>query len=188
MTSLPGIEKQYKSCDTANHERLYPVEFLNKLTPSGFPTHIINLKVGSSIMPLWNLDPQNGHCNGTRYIGNQLHQHITEAKIATGSSAGRTIFIPRITHVTQENEYPFEMRRKQYPIKPAFAVIVNKSQGQTFERIEVYLPNNFFFHAQLYVAMSRIGSKSNLKMMVPISNYDGTEETYIDNCVYQEIL
>ena len=25
-------------------------------------------------------------------------------------NAGRTIFIPRITHVTQENEYPFEMQ------------------------------------------------------------------------------
>ena len=36
MTSLPGIEKQYKCCDTVNNERLYPVEFLNKLTPSGF--------------------------------------------------------------------------------------------------------------------------------------------------------
>ena len=38
MTSLPEIEKQYKSCDTVNNERLYPVEFLNKLTPSGFQT------------------------------------------------------------------------------------------------------------------------------------------------------
>ena len=110
---------------------------------------------------------------------NQLHQHIIEAEIATGSSAGRTIFIPRITHITQENEYPFEMRGKKFPIKPAFAVTANKSQGQTFERIGVYLPNNFFSHRQRYMAMSRIGSKSNLKIMAPISNYDGTEETLL---------
>ena len=145
-----------------NNERLNTVEFLNK---SGFPTHIINIKVGCLIRLLRNLDPQNGHCNGTRYIVTQLHQHITEAKIATGSNAGRTIFIPRIAHITQENEYLFEMRRKQFPIKPAFAVTANKSQGQTFDRIEVYLPNNFFSHGQLYVAMSRIGSKNNLKIM-----------------------
>ena len=109
MTSFPGIEKKYKSCDTVNNERLYPVEFLNKLTPSGFPTHIINVEVGSPIMLLWNLDPQYEHCNGTRYI------------VVSGSNVGRTISIPRITHVTQENEYQFEMRRKQFPIKPAFA-------------------------------------------------------------------
>ena len=188
MTSFRGIEKKYKSCDTVNDERLYPVEFLNKLTPSGFPKHIINIKVGSPIIIIWNIDPQNGHCNGTRYIVNPLHQHIIEAKIATGSKAGRTIFIPKITHATQENEYPFEMRRKQFPIEPAFAVTANKSQGQTFDRIGVYLPNNFFSHGQLYVAISRIGSKDNLKIMAPISNYNETEETFIDNCVYQEIL
>ena len=130
-------------------------------------------------MLLQNLDPQNEHCNGTRYIVKQLHQHIIKAKFTMGTSAGRTIFIPRITHVTQENEYPFERRRKQFPIKPAFAVTANKSQGQTFERIGVYLPNNFFSH-RLYVAMFRIGSKNNLKIMAPISNYDDTEETFID--------
>ena len=60
-----------------------------------------------------------------------------------GSKVGRTIFISRITHVTQVNEYSFEIRRKQFPIKPAFAVTTYKSQGQTFSKIGVYLPNNF---------------------------------------------
>ena len=170
------------------NKRLYAVEFLNKLIPSGFLTHTINIKFGSPIMLLRNLDPQNGHCNGTRYIVIQLHQHIIEAEIAMGSNAGRTVFIPRITYVTQENEYPFEMRRKQFPIKPAFTVTANKSQGQIFEKIGVYLPNNFFSHRQLYVAMSRIGLKNNLKIMAPISNCNDTEKTFIDNCVYQEVL
>ena len=56
MTSFPGIKKEYKSCTTVNNERLYPVEFLNKLTPSGFQTHIINIKVGSPIVLLRNLN------------------------------------------------------------------------------------------------------------------------------------
>ena len=35
ITSLPGIQKKkYKSCDSVNNEKLYPVEFLNKLTSS----------------------------------------------------------------------------------------------------------------------------------------------------------
>ena len=128
--------------------------------------------------------PTDGHCNGTRYIVNQLHQHIIEAKITMGGNAGRTIFIPRIIHIMQENEHPFKMRRKQFPINPAFAVTANKSQGQTFDRIGVYLPSNFLSHGQLYIAMSRIGAKDNLKIMAPISNYNDIEETFID----QEIL
>ena len=136
MTSFPGIEKKYKSCDTVNNERLYPVEFLNKFTPSGFPTHIINIKVVSPIILLWNIDPQNGHCNGNRYIVNQLHQHIIEAKIATGSNAGSTIFIPRVTHITQENQYPFKIRRKQFPIKPAFSVTANKARDKHLIELE----------------------------------------------------
>ena len=55
-----------------------------------------------------------------------------------GSKVGRTIFIPRITHITQEDEYPLQMRRKQFSIIPAFAVTANKSQGQTFDKIGVY--------------------------------------------------
>ena len=55
------VPKKYKSCNTVNNERHYPVEFINKLTPSGFSAHIIRIKVGRPIMLLRNLDPQNGH-------------------------------------------------------------------------------------------------------------------------------
>ena len=126
MARFPGNAKKYKSCNTVNNKILYPVEFIKKLTISGFPTHITVIKGGRPIMLLLNLDPQNGHCNGKRHIVTQLHIYIIEAQIATSNNmAGRTVFIQRITHVTQENEYPFEMRRKQFPIKSAFAVTTN---------------------------------------------------------------
>ena len=88
-------------------------------------------------MLLRNLDPQNGHCNGTRYIVNQLHQHIIEADITTSSNAGRTIFIPRITHVIKENEYPFKMRRKQFPIQPALLSQLTKVRGNILQNWSV---------------------------------------------------
>ena len=103
-----------------------------------------------------------------------------------GNEAERTIFIPRITYVTQENEYPLDMRRKQFPIKSAFAVTANKSQGERFSKIVMYLPNNFFFHGQLYVVMSIVGTKDNIKIIAPISNDTDIKGIFIDNCVYQD--
>lgn len=43
---------------------------------------------------------------------------------------------------------------------------INKSQVQSFDSIELYLPTPIFSHGQLYVAVSRVKSKSNLKILI----------------------
>ena len=45
-----------------------------------------------------------------------------------------------------------------------FAMSVNKSQGQTFEQLGIYLPTDCFSHGQLYVAMSRIGTEEGVRV------------------------
>ena len=73
------------------------------------------------------------------------------------------------------------MRRKQFPIKPAFAVTANKSQGQTFDKIGAYLTYNLFSHGQLYVATSKIGSKDNLNLWHPSLTTMTMRKPIIDN-------
>ncbi|KAK2997551.1 hypothetical protein RJ639_024840 [Escallonia herrerae] len=80
LSSIPGKAKTYKSSDTickasANSEEqdlLYPAEFLNSLKFSGIPNHELDLKVGSPIMLLRNINPSKGMCNGTRLIVTHL--------------------------------------------------------------------------------------------------------------------
>ncbi len=50
--------------DSSNEVVNYPVEYLNTLSLSGFPEHILKLKIGCSLILLRNLNPSLGLCNG----------------------------------------------------------------------------------------------------------------------------
>ena len=59
---------------------------------------------------------------------------------------------------------PFDLIRLQFPIRAAFAMTINKSQGQTFSFVGIWLEEPCFSHGQLYVALSRVGSQNNIKL------------------------
>ena len=108
--------------------------------------------------------------------------------MAYGVHAGKRLFIPRIPLAPSENLFPFHMQRRQFPIRLAFAMTANKSQGQTLNQVGVYLEKGFFSHGQLYVAMSRVGNPNNLNIFTRIGSFVNVAGTYTDNIVYHEIL
>jgi ATP-dependent exoDNAse (exonuclease V) alpha subunit len=65
----------------------------------------------------------------------------------------------------------------------AFAMAINKSQGQTLNNVGVYLPSPIYSHGQLYVVISRVTSNANIKIFSG-QGLDG----YIQNVVYKEVL
>ena len=68
--------------------------------------------------------------------------------------------------VSEDQMLPVMLRRQQFPLIPAYAMTINKSQGQTIDRVGIYLSDVCFSHGQLYVAMSRCRSKQNITVFI----------------------
>jgi len=134
-----------------------------------------------------------GLANGTRFIVVKLMQHIINAEIATGPDKGRRIFIPRLSIIPSDTEkMPFTLRRRQFLLRPAFAMTINKAQGQTLKTMGVYLPKPVFCHGQLYVAFFWCSSRQGVRVLVRGGNRAGLTGApagvYTSNVVYREVL
>jgi hypothetical protein len=166
---------------------VYPVEFLNSLTLQGMAPHKLHIKVGLPIVLLRNMNRDRGLMNGTRLVVVRCLRYSIQAKIISGSHVGDMVLIPRITLSAEKDPLlPLNFLRRQLPIRVAFAMTINKSQGQTFDMVGIYLPQPVFSHGQLYVALSRVGEPNALKVVVKKQNISDPTEAI--NVVYPEIF
>ncbi|GBM01550.1 hypothetical protein AVEN_209347-1 [Araneus ventricosus] len=99
-------------------------------------------------MLLRNLDPPK-LCNGTRLIVKTLYALIIETTILTGPFEGEHVLIPRIAHIPTDLRFSFQ--RLQFPLWLAFAITINKEQGQSLRVTGLDLTDECFSHGQLYV-------------------------------------
>ncbi|KAF8092050.1 hypothetical protein N665_0426s0008 [Sinapis alba] len=193
LDKLNGEEKIYISADSIdpidksslNDEALGP-DFLNKIKVSGLPNHSLRLKVGCPVMVLRNINPAVGLMNGTRLQIIQLMDFMVKAKIITGEKVGATVYIPRLLITPSDTRLPFKMRRRQLPLAVAFAITINKSQGQSLSEVGLFLPRLVFSHGQQYVAVSRVTSKKGLKILI-VNKY-GKPQKKTTNVVFKEVF
>jgi len=69
-------------------------------------------------------------CNDTRLIITGLRKQVIEGKILIGTHAGKTAFIPRISfHPAASSDLSFTLHRRQFPVRLAFVMTINKAQG-----------------------------------------------------------
>ncbi|XP_058810633.1 uncharacterized protein LOC131675610 [Phymastichus coffea] len=180
-------ERIYTAVDSVVHNNgeiddvILP-EHLNHLNPPSLPHHELRLGKNCIIILIRNISINEGLCNGTRLQIIDLSNHIIKCTILTGDRANQIVFLNRIT-LYSENDYPFTFKRRQFPVKLAFAMTINKAQGQTFKNTGIDLRKDVFHHGQLYVAMSRVRSWNSVKVYLG----NQIQRKKVKNWVYKEL-
>lgn len=177
----------------------HPIEAALRCTPRAFPPHVLNLKVGAIVMLLKNWSLADGLCNGTRFRVVECHLHAIKVAVLNGPNAGREFLFCRTEFRSPLTEAGLRISRFQFPFRLAFAMTINKSQGQTFNRVGLLLRKPVFAHGQLYVAASRVRNFDSLRILVQthdlglfrqgeLRGYDQDGGVYTKNVVYRELL
>ncbi|XP_076037449.1 ATP-dependent DNA helicase Pif1-like [Oratosquilla oratoria] len=180
--------KIYRSEDTSvDNEMDIQTSVYNSINSPSIPLHELKMKIGAVVMVMKNICPPK-LCNGTRIIVTNLQKNIIVGNILTGAYRGEQVMLPRITLESTDTSVIF--KRKQFPIRLCYAMTINKSQGQTFDRCGLLLDRaQCFAHGQLYVACSRVTSHDSL---IVYTGYRKQGDEYVRkparNCVYKELF
>uniref|UniRef100_A0A915DEK9 ATP-dependent DNA helicase n=1 Tax=Ditylenchus dipsaci TaxID=166011 RepID=A0A915DEK9_9BILA len=148
---------------------------LNAFDPPQMPPQRLELRVGAVVMLLRNVNVQLGLCNGTRMVITELHRNVIRCRIINESSRmyNQVVNLPRFKfeydpsrHGGADERHFF---RTQFPIRLAFAMTINKAQGQTAERVGLALHSEVFGAGQTYVGLSRSRNAASITVFAPNS-------------------
>jgi hypothetical protein len=186
---MPGHSVTLCSADLVDtSDDVFPVsnEYLQTINPGGLPPSKLTLKVGCIVMLLRNLNPRKRLCNDTTLIVKEIGDYVLKVAVMdmNNPESEQIEFIPRIKLPAKDDEYPFVMTRRQFPVKLSFAMTINKSQGQSLTNVGVDLRYSVFTHGQLYVALS---TSTNIEGINILHREDSLTNT-VENIVYPELL
>ena len=146
----------------------YPPEYVQSVHIPRVPPASLMLKMKARYMIIRNCNPP-AICNGVLAELISFTRYILKMKLLTGPGKHQVIYLPRCSFKinTEESGFPFSFTRRQFPIMPAYAVTVHKSQGQTLCKVGIVADTDAFAHGQVYVALSRVRGWSNITFFSP---------------------
>ncbi len=170
---------QEKMNNLRGQEYIFPAIITGKFDVSSYPTDPkLLLKKGAQVMLLKN-DPQKRWVNGSLGVVDKLRDNEVSVELY-----GSSYTIDRVSWEVIEYEYNKEEKKieaivigsfSQFPIKPAWAITIHKSQGQTFDSVIIDLGSGgAYAHGQTYVALSRCTSLEGIVLKTPIRQRGST--------------
>ena len=155
--------------DIEAEEFCYKGEIDGDFHAQDFPVPMeLRLKVGAQVIFCRN-DYAHGVVNGT--IAKVVELESDKVKVVLEN--GEEIEVKKMIWEKRESKYNKETKKvesfvagtfAQYPLKLAWAITINKSQGMTFNRMHFDLTRGTFAPGQAYVAISRMRSINGLTL------------------------
>ena len=161
-------------------------DVLNNFNSDRVPPHQLRLRVGDICLLMRTIDRQEKLVNNCKIRVAEIKQFSIKA--ITLQHPRKVVIIPRIRFKFRlPYGQSFEMIRTQFPLRLAYSLTMNKSQGQELERalLDVTIPP--FVHGHLYVALSRAKTAEGIAVIVSPNQI--TENAIIlQNVLYPELL
>jgi hypothetical protein len=159
------------------NEKKYTAHVIDEFRERDMPTdQELILKEGEMVM-LLNNDREKRWVNGSTAKIISLDEISIKVKFEdnTYAEVGLNEW-DNIQFVFNENEQKIEPKIVgkfiQLPVKPAWAITIHKSQGQTYSTVHIDFGGGTFAPGQAYVALSRCTSLEGLSMEAPIVKDD----------------
>ncbi|GBN15654.1 hypothetical protein AVEN_167114-1 [Araneus ventricosus] len=87
---------------------------------------------------------------------------------------------------------PIVLKDRQFSLIPAYAMTINKWQGQAFDHVGIYFDDPVFSDGQLYVTLSRSMNPNHVKIYTKTPEVQGkllnNKKYFTRNAVYQEVF
>ena len=192
LRKLTGNTHTYFSTDTELDPYGEPIEelppeVLHSMNRSGLPAHKLEIKEGCLVMCLRNMTVGN-ICNGTKMKVLNARQHVIECLVLTGRAKGTIVVLPRITLEDNSRVDAVRFRRKQFPIRLAYACSIDKSQGQSLAKAGLLCRTECFAHGQCYTGWSRPKGPEWFTIFQPDPHSIQPGETRMMNVVWPEVF
>lgn len=159
----------------------------------GVPPHALRLKVGAICTLQRNLSVEKGLVHNARVIIKAMGTHTVTVSLLRPNfdpSSNQEYVetehqITRITFLFKpfNGRMPFHVRRRQFPLRLAYAITFNSCQGLTLDRSVLDGRVEPFAHGQLYTATSRTRCRTASRLYLP-----DQEERTLANIVYNRLL
>lgn len=163
-------------------------EILNEATSKEAPPHSLKLAVNDICYLLYSLSRKDRLAKNTRVRILALGQY--SIRVQTCGDRPTSHWIPRIRFkFSLRFGTAYELTRTQFPLRLAYAVSVNKSQGQEYDQVLFDVTEQPFAHGQSYVALSRIRRFDTIKIYIGDDSLSvATREPVVTNVVYPKLI
>jgi hypothetical protein len=166
---------------------LLTTEVLNRFSRSEIPDHKLTLKEGDVCILLRSMDRKRGFTSNRRVRIVKISTFAVRVQLLDEPTAVFAI-IPRVTfNATLPYGHSFTIARKQFPLRLAYSLSINKAQGQTLNRVLLDITVSRFSHGHLYVALSRVRLACNIAFFATMDCfYEGAP--FVTKTVYSELI